>query len=91
MAYRTVNVKPETYRRLAEYRALGESFDDVVAHLMDRVPVKALHADLVRKAMQDLALPPGSDDAVLEFREEPRAKQANPPGPGGRGPQRKRQ
>lgn len=84
MAYRTVNLKPETHRRLAAYRAFGETFDDVIAHLMDRVPAKALHAELVRKAARELAIPNGLDDAVLEFRDESRPARAPPkPGPDG--------
>jgi len=43
MAYRTVNVKPETYERLRTYKVGGMSFDEVVQFLMERVDASELH------------------------------------------------
>lgn len=43
MAYRTINIKPETYERLRAYKVGGMSFDEVVQFLMERVDPGVLH------------------------------------------------
>ena len=37
MAYKTINVLPETYRRLVLYKHAGMSFNDVLNEIMDLV------------------------------------------------------
>lgn len=37
MSYKTVNLRPDTYERLREYKVAGLSFDEVVQRLLDQV------------------------------------------------------
>lgn len=47
MAYKTVNLRPETYERLRAYKVAGLSFDDVVAELLDRVDQAAFYQSIL--------------------------------------------
>ncbi|MGB1585693.1 MAG: hypothetical protein ACPHID_01430 [Thermoplasmatota archaeon] len=69
MAYRTVNVKPETYERLASYKVPGLTFDALVGLLLDGASPDEIRARYV----EQLAAPPepAAEDPVeklVEFR-----------------------
>lgn len=70
VAYRTVNLKPDTYNRLRAYRLKGRSFDEVVERLMERVPVPTIHRDLARTPAS------AGRASVLEFAEVKRPRNA---------------
>lgn len=53
MSYRTVNVKPQTHKRLTRYKIGGASFDDVLTALMDAVPEASLHKRLTTTPEQE--------------------------------------
>lgn len=38
MAYKTINVSPETYEKLLLYKHAGMSFDDVINEMMNLMP-----------------------------------------------------
>ena len=48
MAYRTVNLKPETYERLKLYQVGGASADEAIARLMDQVDPEEVFQETLR-------------------------------------------
>jgi hypothetical protein len=48
VAYRTVNLKPQTYERLKLYQVGGASADEAIALLMDRVDPEEVFKEALR-------------------------------------------
>lgn len=59
MAYRTVNVKPETHDRLQIYRVAGRTFDDVLNIIMDACPPE----DVFRRLLEEYQAKHGREPA----------------------------
>ena len=49
MAYKSVPVTEETYRKLRDYKMGGATFDDVLNELMRSVPVEAVAERVIRE------------------------------------------
>jgi hypothetical protein len=46
-SYRTVPVRPSTWRRLMDYKMGEATFDDVLNELMDNVPIEVFSKNLI--------------------------------------------
>ena len=55
MAYRTVNLKPETYDRLKLYQVGGASMDETIESLMERVDPEEVFSEALRVHTRRLA------------------------------------
>jgi len=54
VAYRTINLRPETFARLRLYQTGGKSMSDVVDSLMDSIEPEAVHERELRIARKRL-------------------------------------
>jgi len=55
VAYKTVNLKPETYERLKLYQTGGASMDEAIESLMDRVDPEDIFQEALRVHTRRLA------------------------------------
>lgn len=66
MAYRTVNLRPDTYERLQAFKVAGMSFDEAVAALMDRVDQDAFYAEVLEEHQRRIKEMQGGDHVSRE-------------------------
>ena len=48
MAYKTINVKPETYSRLVFYKHGNRSFDDILNKFMDNISEERFYEEVLK-------------------------------------------
>jgi len=53
-SYRTIPVRPSTWRRLMDYKMGEATFDDVLNELMDNVPIEVFSKRLIEEHYQRL-------------------------------------
>ena len=49
MTYKTINLKPETYKRLVFYKHGNRSFDDVLNDFMDRISEDKFYEEAIKE------------------------------------------
>ena len=49
MAYKTINVKPETYSRLVFYKHGNRSFDDILNKFMDNISEERFYEEVLKE------------------------------------------
>lgn len=49
MAYKTINVSPETYEKLLLYKHAGMSFDDVINEMMRLLPEEEFYKHILKE------------------------------------------
>jgi len=72
MAYKTINVKAETYGRLLLYKHAGLSFDEVLNEMMDMIPEEKFYRIILKEHKRrmktgDFAKSPDLSKALKEI------------------------
>ncbi len=75
MAMTTITIKKETKERLADYKFGEETFDDVLNHLMELVPIEDISKEHIRRHYDRLKTFRGLSKDEFKKRMKKRLKQ----------------
>lgn len=74
MTYRTVNVKPGTFERLAAYKVAGLTYDELVWLLMDQTTPDAIRRLFLDRLEAEAPEGVADPDKLVEFRHPSKPK-----------------
>jgi predicted CopG family antitoxin len=54
MPYKTINVNPETYKRLVYYKHANMTFDDVLNEMMDEISEEEFYQNILEEHREEI-------------------------------------